>query len=75
MFLPVTATYLTLSTHAHEGYGSLFVCLSVCYQSTDCLRGLHNKMNIPAGFTLNVEDFQLRDFNKTLSFKTFTLAC
>ena len=45
----------------------LFVCSSVC---TDCLRGLHNKMNIPAGLTLNVEDFQLRDFNKMLSFKT-----
>ena len=51
---------------------SLFVCLFICYQSTDCLRGLHNKMNIPASFTLKVEDFQLRDFNKTLSFKTYS---
>ena len=50
----------------------LFVCLFLCYQSTDCLRGLYNKMNIPAGFTLNVEDFQLRDFNKMLSFKTYS---
>ena len=62
-----------LSVHVHEDYGSLSVCrLSVCYQSTDCLRGLHSKMNIPAGFTLNVKDFQLRDFFKMLSFKTYS---
>ena len=48
------------------------VCLFVCYQSTDCLRDLHIKMNILAGFTLDVEDFQLRDFFKTLSFKTYS---
>ena len=46
------------------------VCLSVCYQSTDCIGGLHNKMNIPADFSVNAEDFQLRDLSKTLSFKT-----
>ena len=63
-----------------RGYSSLFVHLSVCqsvrvsvcYQSTDCLRGIHNKMNIPADFMLNVEDFQLRDFFKMLSFKTYS---
>ena len=56
----------------------LSVYVSVCYQSTDCLRGLHNKMNIPADFTLN-EDFQLRDFFKrflsrlTASFVHFSM--
>ena len=35
------------------------------------VRGLHNKMNIPADFSLNAEDFHqlVRDFFETLSFK------
>ena len=57
---------LTLGAHAHEGYGSLFVCLSVCYQSTDCIRHLHNKMNVPANFAPNSKGFQLTDFAKIL---------
>ena len=52
---------LTLGAHAHEGYGShpvcLSVCVSVCYQSSDCLRGLHSEMNIPADFSLKDEIF------------------
>ena len=38
--------WLTLGVHAHKGFGSLSVCLSDCYQSTDFIRGLHNKMYI-----------------------------
>ena len=30
-------------------------------------------MNIPADFSLNVADFQLRDFSETLSFKSYSL--
>ena len=41
-------------------YGSL----SVCYQSTTCLRLLCNKMNIPTNFSPSSQDFQLRDFVK-----------
>ena len=75
---------LTLGAHAHEGYGSLFVCLSVClsvrlsvclsvcYRSTACLRSLYNKMDIPDHFTLISEGFQLRDFSKKLSFKSYS---
>ena len=33
----------------------------VCILPIYSLRGVHNKMNIPADFTLNVEDFQLRN--------------
>ena len=49
------------------------VCLFVCYQSTDCLRGLQSKMYIPADFSLNVADFQLRDFFESVSFKSYSL--
>ena len=68
---------LTLGAHAHEGYGSLFVCLFVylfvCYQSTACLRHLCNKMNIPANFSPNSKGFQLRDFAKKLSLTSYSL--
>ena len=30
--------FLTLGAHAHEGYGCLFVCLSVCLLPVYCLR-------------------------------------
>ena len=30
-------------------------------------------MNVPADFLLNIEDFQLRDFFETLSFKSYSL--
>ena len=59
----------------HEGYGSLFVCLSVCSQSTDFLRGLYNKINIPDDFTLISKGFQLRDFSKRLLVKSFSFNC
>ena len=66
---------LTLGAHAHEGYGSLFVCLFVClficYQSTACLRHLYNKMNILANFSPNSKGFQLRDFAKKLSVTSY----
>ena len=35
------------------------VCVSVCYRSTDCSKGLYNKMNIPGDFTLISKGFQL----------------
>ena len=50
----------------------LFVCLCVCYQSTDFLRGLYNKVDIPDDFTLISEGFQLRNFSKMLSFKSYS---
>ena len=62
---------LMLGAHVHGGYDSLSVCLFVCYQSTDCLRGLQNIVNIPVGFTINIEHFQLRNFSKKLSFKSY----
>ena len=40
---------------------SLCVCLCVCYQSTDFLRCLYNKRNIPARFRPISKGFQLRD--------------
>ena len=58
--------------HTRVTVVSLSVCLCVCSQSTDCLRGLHSEMNIPADFSQNVEDFQLRDFFEMLSFKTYS---
>ena len=70
---PKCDALLTLGAHVHEGYGSLFVCLSVCYQSTDCLRGLHSEMNIPADVLLNAQDFQPRDFFEKLSVKSYSL--
>ena len=56
---------LTLGAHVHEDYSNQFVCLFRIY------RGLHNKMNLPADFSLKAEDFQLRDFFETLSFKSY----
>ena len=50
----------------------LSVCLSVCYQSTDFLRSLYNKVNIPDDFTLISKGFQLWDFSKKLSFKSYS---
>ena len=50
----------------------LSVCLSVCYRSTACLRSLYNKMDISDDFTLISEGFQVRDFSKKLSFKSYS---
>ena len=44
----------------HEGYGSLFVCVSSCYSI----------LNIPAGFS---KGFQLMDFSEMMIFKSYTL--
>ena len=48
------------------------VCESVCYQSTACLRPLCNKMDIPANFSLNSQDFQRRDFATMFSFTSYS---
>ena len=48
------------------------VSLSICYQSTDFLRSLYNKVNIPDDFTLISKGFQLWDFSKKLSFKSYS---
>ena len=47
----------------------MVVCLCVCYQSIDFLRGLYNKVDIPDDFTLISKGFQLRNFSKMLSFR------
>ena len=52
-----------------RGYGSWFVCLFVCYQSTASLRHLCNTVNIPANFS---PGFQLRDFAVKLSFTSYS---
>ena len=57
---------LTIGAHAHEG-------LFVCYQSIACIRYLCNKMNVPANFSPNSKDFQLRDFAKKLSLMSYSL--
>ena len=51
----------------------LCVCLSVCYCSTAYLWHLYEKINIPANFSLNSKDFQLRDWAKTLSISSYSL--
>ena len=45
----------------HEGYGTQFVCASVCPLSTRHLEGLYYNFNITAGFTLLLQDNQLTD--------------
>ena len=47
------------------------VCLSVGYQSTEDIN-LYNKMNIPPYFMMTSQGFQLWDFSKTLSFKSYS---
>ena len=51
----------------------MVVCLSVCYQSTACLRPLCNKMDIPANFLPNSQDFQLRDIAKMHELQPYSL--
>ena len=55
----------------HEGYSTLFVCLSVCYQSPGFYSRLYDKLDIPACSSLVFLGFQLSDFDKTVSFCFF----
>ena len=49
------------------------VCLCVCPLSTSCFKRLYYKMNISAGYTLVSQGFQLTDFSKTFSFKSYSV--
>ena len=66
---------LTLGAHAHEGYSTLLVCLSVClfvcYQSPGFFSRLYDKLDLPACSSLVCLGFQLTDFDKTVSFVLF----
>ena len=63
---------LTLGAHAHEGYSTLSVCLSVCYQSPGFYSRLYDKFDIPACSSLVFLGFQLSDFDKTVLFGFFS---
>ena len=64
----LTLHSLTLGAHAHEGYSTLLVCLSVCYQSPGFFSHLYDKIDLPACSSLVFLGFQLTDFDKTVSF-------
>ena len=49
----------------------LSVCLFVCYQSPGFFSRLYDKLDIPTCFSLVFLDFQLTDFDKTVSFVFF----
>ena len=59
---------LTLGVHAPEGYGTYFVCvcvcvcvcLCVCPWSAKATKHLYSILNLPMGFLLSVEDFNLQ---------------
>ena len=67
--------YLTLGAHAPEGYSTYFVCVcvSVCPRSANAIKRLYSILNLPMGFLLSVEDFQLTDLSKRPSFRRYSL--
>ena len=52
----------------HVQKGSVCVCVCVCVTSLHTAKNVCTLMDIPIGFTLKSEDFQLADFSKTVSF-------
>ena len=59
-----------LSAHEHESYGSLLVCVCVCYHSSASLRRVCDKLNfhVLAKSLLSLQGFQRGDLAKKLSF-------
>ena len=49
------------------------VCVSVCPRSTNAIKRLYSILNLPMGFLLSVEDFQLTDLSKRPSFRRYSL--
>ena len=77
--LTICHLLLMLGTHAHKGYSSQFVCLSVCLSvcphSSASLGRVCNELNLPAAAAwslLHSEGFQLTAFAKKLSFPYFS---
>ena len=64
---------LTLGAHAPEGYSTYFVCVCVCPRSANAIKRLYSILNLPMGFLLSVEDFQLTDLSKRPSFRRYNL--
>ena len=64
-----------LGAHAPEGYSTYFVCVcvcvSVCPRSANAIKRLYSILNLPMGFLLSVEDFQLTDLSKRPSFRRY----
>ena len=48
------------------------VCVSVCYQSAGHINGLYIKLKIPVDFTPFSRGFQLLDFSKNASLKSYS---
>ena len=51
----------------------LCVCVSVCPRSANAIKRLYSILNLPMGFLLSVEDFQLTDLSKRPSFRRYSL--
>ena len=49
------------------------VCVSVCPRSANAIKRLYSILNLPMGFLLSVEDFQLTDLSKRPSFMRYSL--
>ena len=58
--------WLTHGAHAHRGYSTLCVCRRF-------LARLYNTLMTEIGFMLDVKDFQLTDFSKKASFKSYSV--
>ena len=52
---------------------TLCVCVSVCPRSANAIKRLYSILNLPMGFLLSVEDFQLTDLSKRPSFRRYSL--
>ena len=64
-----------LSAHAHDGYGTYFVCMCVCVcpRSASVIKHLYSILNMAIASLLSVRDFQLMDLSKTASFRSYSL--
>ena len=61
-----------LEKYGREG-ARVCVCVSVCPRSANAIKRLYSILNLPMGFLLSVEDFQLTDLSKRPSFRRYSL--
>ena len=49
------------------------MCMTACYHSSASIRRMCDKLNLPARSSLITKGFQLADFTKELSFRSYSL--
>ena len=71
--LVLTCRLLTLGIRAKGVITVLPLCVCVCVTHLHDAKGIYIKKDILTGITLKLEDFQLTDSSKTISFKSYNI--